>query len=435
MIINIPHNWKPRNYQKPLWEAITTKGLKRAVYIWHRRAGKDLIGLNKIIYSALLEQVGTYWHVFPTYNQGKKSIWSESDINGRPYLDYIPKEAIASKNEQEMKIKFVNGSVYQIVGSDNIDALRGAGIKGVVFSEFAEQIPTAWEVIQPMIMATNGWAMFNFTPKGLNHAYDLYEMAKNDPLWHAETLTVDDTSPEVFTQEQIDQIKNEFLNRGKTLDLFNQEYFCSFTNPVEGAYYAGILKEIDSQIASVPYEKNLRVSTWWDLGVSDSTAIWFTQNVGKEIRVIDYVENTGVGLDWYIKEVMNKSYIYESHNAPHDIAVREFTSGRARIDIAHDLGIRFNIVPNIPRQDGINCVRSILNKCWFDKDKCQKGLMALKNYKKSFDQKKNCFKNEPLHDWASNGADAFRYFAVGWDDLTHKVKQPSHYIYEQIKFY
>jgi hypothetical protein len=432
MQIGIPHNWSPRTYQAELWDKIVYQGIKRAVYIWHRRAGKDLLGLNRIIRSAVMEQVGTYWHVFPTYNQGKKAIWAESDINGRPYLDYFPKELIHSKNEQEMKIRLVNGSVYQIVGSDNIDALRGAGIKGVVFSEFAEQIPTAWEVIQPMIMATNGWALFNFTPKGLNHAYQLYEMAVKDPTWYAEILTADDTMPEVFTKEQINQIKDEFLARGKTLDLFNQEYYCSFTNPIEGAYYASIIKGIeDKQIINVPHEVNIPVSTWWDLGVADSTSIWFTQNVGREIRVIDYIENTGVGLDWYIKEIKNKPYIYENHNAPHDIAVREYTSGKARIDIARELGIDFRIVPNIPRQDGINAARAILSKCYFDKTNCQKGLMALKNYKKAFDQKRNCFKDEPLHDWASNGADAFRYFAVGWDDLTQKVRQPSYYIYQQ----
>ena len=144
MEIDIPYNWLPRDYQKPLWNSLVTEGYKRAIYVWHRRAGKDLIGLNLIIKSAILETPGTYWHIFPTYNQGKKAIWSETDIKGRKYLDYIPQELIASKNDQEMKIKFVNGSVYQIVGSDNVDALRGAGIKGAVFSEYAEQRPTAW---------------------------------------------------------------------------------------------------------------------------------------------------------------------------------------------------------------------------------------------------------------------------------------------------
>jgi len=411
--ISLPFNWSLRDYQKPLWKALLTK--KRAIYVWHRRAGKDILALNKIVCSAIFGHVGTYWHVFPNYSQGKKAIWQESTIDGRPYLDFIPKVLIKSKNEQELKVTFYNNSVYQIVGSDNVDALRGAGVKGVVFSEYAEQRPTAWEVIQPMIMATNGWAMFNFTPKGQNHAYELFEMAKNDPSWYAEILTVENTMPQVFTKEQIEQVKQEYIARGKSLDLFNQEYYCSFHNAIEGSYYSQQLKqaETENRIGNIPYEPAMPVSTWWDLGVNDTTAIWFTQIVGKEIRIIDYHEDSGFGLNHYIKIVKEKPYIYESHNAPHDIRVREFTNGKSRLETAYELGISFDLVPNIPVEDGINATRMILGKCWFDKSKCQRGLLALRNYKKQFDELKNTFKNKPLHDWSSNGADAFRYLSIG----------------------
>ena len=415
MQIQIPYNWTPRDYQKPLWKALTIEKYKRAIYVWHRRAGKDLFGLNLIIFSAITTTAGTYWHIFPTYNQGKKAIWSESDITGRKYLDYIPKEIIKSINQQEMKIEFINGSVYQIVGSDNVDALRGAGIKGAVFSEYAEQRPTAWEVIQPMLMATNGWALFNFTPKGHNHAYELWEMSKKNDNWFNQLLTVEDTKEQVFTNEQIEQIKQEFIQRGKTLDLFNQEYYCSFNSAIEGAYYSEQIKRAkeEGRIANLSYESNLLVDTWWDLGVNDTTAIWFTQQLSNEIRIIDYLEDNGKGLNYYIKELKAKPYIYNTHNAPHDIRVREFTSGRSRYDIAWDLGIKFDLVPNIPRSDGINAARAIFNKCIFEENKCKKGLLALQNYKKEFDEIRNCFKDKPLHNWASNGADAFRYLAVG----------------------
>ena len=413
--IDIPYNYNRRDYQRGIWDALVSGDYKRAVYVWHRRAGKDLFGLNVIIRSAVFETPGTYWHIFPTYNQGKKAIWTETDIEGRKYLDYIPPQLIKSKNDQEMKITFVNGSVYQIVGSDNVDALRGAGIKGAVFSEYAEQRPSAWEVIQPMIMATNGWALFNFTPKGHNHAHELWEMAKNSPKWYTQLLTVDDTNEQVFSKEQIAQIKEEFIARGKNLDLFNQEYYCSFNSAIEGSYYAEQLNRTiaEKKITKLPHETNLQVDTWWDLGVNDATAIWFTQQLGTEIRVIDYVEDTGKGLDHYIKLVKEKPYVYNSHNAPHDIAVREFTSGKARIDIAWDMGIKFDIVPNIPVADGINAARAIFNRCIFDEEKCKVGLLALRNYKKQFDELKNTFKLKPLHDWSSNAADSFRYMAVG----------------------
>lgn len=426
--LDIPYNYHRRDYQKGLWKALISEDYKRAIYVWHRRAGKDLFGLNVIIYFATMKTPGTYWHIFPTYNQGKKAIWSETDINGRKYLDYIPKELIASKNDQEMKIKLVNGSVYQIVGSDNVDALRGAGIKGAVFSEFSEQRPSAWEVIQPMIMATNGWALFNFTPKGHNHAHELWKMAKNNNKWFTQLLTVDDTKEQVFTKEQIKDIKEEFLQRGKPLDLFNQEYYCSFISAVEGSYYSEQVTQAEKEkrITKISYESNLLVSTWWDLGVKDSTAIWFTQQLGNEIRFIDYLEDTGKGLDHYIKVIKSKPYIYDTHNAPHDIAVREFTSGKARIDIASDLGINFDIVPNIPVADGINAVRAIFNRCIFDETNCKAGLLALRNYKKEFDERKNTFKLKPLHDWSSNAADSFRYMAVGITERKPKFYQPEY---------
>ena len=418
MNITLPYNYQVRDYQTPLWDAVTIEGYKRAIYVWHRRAGKDLFGLNLIILYALAGTPGTYWHIFPTYNQGKKAIWSESDIEGRKYLDYIPKELIKRQNNQEMKIEFHNGSVYQIVGSDNVDALRGAGIKGAVFSEYAEQRPSAWEVIQPMLMATDGWALFNFTPKGHNHSYELFEMAKNNKKWFSQVLTVDDTKEQVFTNEQIEQIKQEFIQRGKTLDLFNQEYYCSFNSAIEGAYYSSQINKAkeEGRITNLPYESSLTVDTFWDLGVNDTTAIWFTQQIGNEVRIIDYLEDSGRGLDSYIKELKEKPYIYGNHNAPHDIRVREFTSGRSRYDIAWDLGIAFDVVPNIPVADGINAVRAIFHKCIFDETKCKKGLIALQNYKKQFDEIRNCFKDKPLHDWSSNGADAFRYLAVGIDE-------------------
>lgn len=427
--IKLPYKYRLREYQRPLWNAIFKDGYNRAIYVWHRRAGKDLFGLNFIIHSAFFQTIGTYWHIFPTYNQGKKAIWTETDIKGRKYLDYIPKELIKSKNDQEMKIQFTNGSVYQIVGSDNVDALRGAGIKGAVFSEYAEQRPTAWEVIQPMLMATNGWALFNFTPKGHNHSYELWEMAKKNKNWFTNLLTVDDTGEEVFTKQQIKDIRQEFISRGKTLDLFNQEYYCSFNSAVEGAYYSEYLNraEAEKRITKLKHEQNLLVDTWWDLGVNDTTAIWFTQQVGNEIRVIDFYENNNQGLEHYIKEAKNKPYIYNSHNAPHDIAVREFTSGKARIDTAYEMGIRFDLVPNIPVADGINATRSIFNRCIFDQDNCKQGLLALRNYKKQFDDLRNTFKVKPLHDWSSNAADAFRYLAVG---INEKAQEQDHRQYQ-----
>ena len=430
--IIIPHNYKPRPYQIDLWRAMIEYKKKRAIYVWHRRAGKDLLALNRILYGAMFEAVGTYWHIFPSYAQGAKSIWQETNSEGRKYIDYIPRELIAKKNEKELKITLKNGSIYQIVGSDNPDSLRGAGIKGAVFSEYAEQDPRVWGTIQPMLLENNGFAMFNFTPKGQNHAYELYKMAQKMPdVWHSEIKTAEETG--VFTKEQLEQVKSEILSEGKTLDFFNQEFLCSFNNPIEGAYYSKIIDDLDKQgrIGKFEWERQLPVYTFWDLGVGDATTIWFAQFIRNEIRIIDYIEDNNRGLDSYIKEVKDKPYIYADHYAPHDIVVREFTNGKSRIETALELGLRFLITPKLSVDDGINAVRSILPKCFFNEATTRRGLLALKNYKKEFDNKNNTFKLQPKHDWASHGADAFRYLAISYsENIGQQQQQQSHYIYK-----
>lgn len=433
--IIIPHNYKPRDYQMDLWQAMIEYKKKRVIYVWHRRAGKDLLALNRILYSAMFEAVGTYWHIFPSYAQGAKSIWQETNSEGRKYIDYIPRELIAKKNEKELKITLKNGSIYQIVGSDNPDSLRGAGIKGAVFSEYAEQDPRVWGTIQPMLLENNGFAMFNFTPKGQNHAYELYKMAQKMPdVWHSEIKTAEETG--VFSQEQLEQVKSEILSEGKTLDFFNQEFLCSFNNPIEGAYYSKIIDDLDKQgkIGKFEWERQLPVYTFWDLGVGDATTIWFAQFIRNEIRIIDYIEDNNRGLDSYIKEVKDKPYIYADHYAPHDIVVREFTNGKSRIETALELGLRFLIAPKLSVDDGINAVRKILPSCFFNEATTRRGLLALKNYKKEFDNKNNTFKLQPKHDWASHGADAFRYLAISYSENIGQQQRQTHYDYQQIHY-
>lgn len=413
-LITIPYLWQPRDYQLDLFKKLVFENYKRAIHIWHRRAGKDLFGLNILLFFAYYGKVGTYWHIFPKYSQGEKAVWQESTSDGRKYIDYIPKELIHKINQKELRITLKNGSIYQIVGSDNTDSLRGAGIKGAVFSEYADQDPRAWEIIKPMVEANDGFALFNFTPKGQNHSYHLYNMATKLPeTWYTEIKTIEDTR--ALSVQKIEEIKKEIALEGKTLDFFKQEYYCSFTNPIEGAYYGDCMRELTlkKQIGNhVQYDNLLPVYTFWDLGVADAMAIWFAQFVGNEIRIIDYLEGTGKGLDYFIREVKNKVYVYEDHYAPHDILVRELSDSKTRFEKAELLGIRFQLTPNIPRQDGIDEVRKILPKCYFNESNTITGINCLTNYKKEFDNKNNVFKITPKHDWSSNGADAFRYLAI-----------------------
>lgn len=404
-------------------------GTKRAVWIAHRRAGKDKTLLNYTI-KEMFRRIGTYYYLMPTYAQAKKIIWDGIDGDGQKFLNHFPQEAIKNTNNTEMKIELINGSIFQLIGTDKIDSIMGTNPVGCVFSEYSLQNPQAWDLMRPILRENGGWAVFNYTPRGKNHGYELYLMAKNNPEWFCQVLTVRDTCREdgdpIITEADIATERDEGMDE----DLIQQEYFCSFTAAVTGSYYAKQIQlaEDEGRICSVPHQPNIKVDTWWDLGIGDSTAIWFTQTVGKEIRVIDCYENNGEGLPFYAKHLQSLPYVYGEHNAPHDIQVRELGTGKSRVETAKTLGIKFKVIPMLSIEDGIEASRSILASCWFDKDKCKSGLHALREYHKEYDEKKKVFKSYPCHDWSSHYADAFRGLAVGFKEAIKKsTYRPQHY--------
>jgi hypothetical protein len=413
--IRIPFDFSPRPYQLPILQAIDS-GILRAVWAAHRRSGKDKVCLN-LTSKKMLERVGTYFYLYPTYAQAKKAIWNGIDRDGKPFLHHFPEELIADKNETDMMIRYKNGSIFQLVGSDNVDSLMSTNPVGVVFSEYALQDPVAWGFLRPILAENGGWALFVSTVRGENHFYDIYELAKSDPAhWFCRMDKANETG--VFTPETLEQERKEIVRLYGNDALFRQEYLCDFTVAIPGAYYTEQIAKAyeEGRIGRVPYEPSCLVDTWWDLGVNDRMAIWFTQQVGIEIRVIDYYENSGQGLPHYVGIMKEKGYVYGDHNAPHDIEVRELTSGKSRRETAKTLGVDFKVVPNLKVIDGINAVRNIFNRCWFDATKCHDGINCLKNYRKVYDEKRKTYLNEPYHDFSSNGADSFRYMAVGIKD-------------------
>lgn len=219
MEITIPFNYQPRPYQVPLFNCIGD-GYRRAVAVWHRRAGKDKTLLNLIIKEAF-KRTGVYYYLFPSYAQGRKILWDGIDRNGFRYLDHIPEELrSAPPNNSEMKIRLVNGSMIQLVGTDNIDSIMGTNPVGCVFSEYSLQNPAAWDLIRPILAENGGWAVFNYTPRGRNHGFVLYEMARNNPDWFCQVLTVDDTgavTPDVVQAER---------DAGMSEEMIQQEFFC-----------------------------------------------------------------------------------------------------------------------------------------------------------------------------------------------------------------
>lgn len=401
------NRFKPRSYQLPIIDAIENKKFRRVLAILPRRAGKDITAFNLCI-RYLLRKVCVVYYIFPTYAQGKKVIFDSITNDGTRILDFIPKELVASINSQEMKIRFVNGSLLQVVGSDNVDSLMGTNPQMCVFSEYALQDPRAYQYIRPILTANDGVALFLSTPRGKNHLWELYQIAQQSPDWFCYKLTVEDTN-----HIPMSEIEKEKQSGIMSDDLIQQEYYTSFTMGVEGSYYAKYLDRmrVKNQIGDVPWETGFKVNTAWDLGVRDSTTILFFQVIGQTVRIIDSYENSKVGLDHYVKVIEQKPYSYARHFAPHDIKVREFGSGLTRIEKAKQLGINFSVAPDLSIEDGIEAVRSALSKIWIDQS-CTNFLKALENYRQEYDPKKKVYKNHPLHDWSSHWADCLRYLVI-----------------------
>jgi hypothetical protein len=339
--------------------------------------------------------------------------------DGTKFLDFVPKEIISKINNQEMKLTLVNGSVIQVVGSDNYNAIMGTNPIGCLFSEYSLQNPNAWQYIRPILDANGGWAVFVFTPRGSNHAKDLYDMALHNPKWFCQKLTNKETH--TFTDEQVEEMRKE----GMTEDMIQQEVFCSFTLGIDGSYYANYLTELwdNKQIGIVPWDRTQKVYTSWDIGIGDMCSILFWQVCGKEIHFIDYFENHGKGMPYYADVIKDKPYNYGSHFAPHDIAAREFGSGNARKDVASDLGIDFTVLNTLKWriEDGIELVRGMFPRFWVDHGKCNHVIKSLENYRKEYDQVRCVYKNRPLHDKYSHCCDSIRYACIAINDhLQHR---------------
>lgn len=425
----LPHQWSPRPYQEPLWSYMNEGG-KRACLIWHRRSGKDDVALNWAAIAAH-QRIGEYWHMLPESAQGRKVVWDAvSPHTGLRRIDQaFPKYLRDRTRDNEMVVKFKNGSLWRVVGSDNYESLLGATPAGVVFSEWALADPNAWAFLRPILAENDGWAMFITTPRGTNHAKRTLDLARADEKWFAQVLGAEDT--EVFTPDQLSAELHDYIGEyGKEegTALFEQEYNCSFESALIGSYYGSYLSRAtkDGRIGRVPADRASLVHTGWDLGVSDSTAIWFIQRAGREYRLIDYHEASGVGLDEYARVLNEKrdqnGWVYGFHYFPHDMAVKELSSGKSRADTMQDLGYKPTIVPAHSIMDGVNAVRRMLDATWIEETKCERGLNALRNYRREWDDKLKMFRDSPLHDWSSHGADALRTFASGYRDPREKKK-------------
>lgn len=388
-----------------------------ACVVAHRRAGKSVACINELIRKAIecpLERP-RFAYIAPLLKQAKEIAWD--------YLKHYsaPLKAVgASYNESELRIDLPNGSRVRIYGADNPDSLRGIYLDGVVIDEPAQIRPSLWnEVVRPALSDRTGWAVFIGTPAGKNEFWEISERAQTSPDWFYLNLKASETG--LIADEELRDARSQMGE-----DRFLQEYECSFEAAIQGAYYADALKRIrdEKRIAKVPYERGVAVFTAWDLGVSDSTAIWFIQTVGREVRVIDYYEGSGIGLDEYAKVLKEKGFVYGSHYLPHDIAVRELSTGKSRLETLRNLGLSDIVVVSAHNvNDGINAVRRMLDRCWFNEETTKRGMECLWQYRRDWDDRGKTWRNNPLHDWTSHGADALRTFAAGWSEPDIKERK------------
>ena len=422
--ITLPNGWKPRAYQRPLWDYLE-RGGKRAIGVWHRRAGKDDVMLHRAAVAAF-ERPATYWHALPEYTQARKAIWNAVNAHtGRRRIDEaFPHELRENTNDNEMFIRFKNGSTWQVIGSDRYNGLVGAGVAGVSFSEWALCNPSSWGYIRPMMEENNGWAAFITTPRGRNHAHAMIEMARDNPRWFGEVLSIHQTG--ALSQEQLDESLAEYIALyGDDLGRaqFDQEYLCSFNAAILGAFYTREMLAVRNEGRVDPALEAIAapVHRAWDIGVRDDTTIWWFQVVGGQVSVLDCYSANGVGVDHYAEVIegrrKDRGWQDGTDFVPHDAKVKEWGTGRTRVETMQSLGLKPQVVPQAGLLDGINAARLTIARCVFH-DRCGEGISALEQYRREWDDDKKTFKAAPLHDWTSHYADSFRYLAIAWREMT-----------------
>jgi len=403
---------------RPLQQAIHDELKRWSVVVCHRRFGKTVFAINHLLRDCLTskKERPRYAYLAPTYKQAKTIAWDYLQHYSRP----IPGIQI---NQSELRIDYPNGGRIQLFGCDTPDALRGIYLDGCILDEYA-QMPSSLfgEVLRPALSDRQGWALFIGTPKGKNAFYDLYDHARNDERWFTVVHKASDTG--IVAEDELHDARGIMTD-----EEYEQEYECSWTAAIRGAVYgkemAAALR--DDRIGFIPIEPSIPVHTFWDLGISDSMSIWFVQAVGKEIRFVNYYEHTGEGMAHYINHLdqfkRDHGINYGEHFAPHDIEVRELSTGKSRRDTALQMGIAFRVVQQHKVADGIEATRRLFSRFWFDEKRCRHGIECISQYRYEYDEKKGVFRDNPLHDWASHCADSLRQLAMGWQEvLTQKER-------------
>lgn len=438
--ISLPHIYRPRDYQREFFDALHSGKYRIFILNWHRRGGKDLTCWNAAI-ELTAEEVTAAKYGFPTSDMARDNLWESYTNDGYRFTDFVPLDLRVRHHDNDdglndtlKRIEFITGGSIRVISTHRPGRLRGGNSKVFVLSEFQIMDPIVIDIIEPILEANNGILIINMTSNGDSAARKMLKAWLKDPEVYVSIKSVKDTG--VFTEKQMERIRRRtrerFVARGQSIEeadaFVDQEYYCSWDSPVAGSYFGQQIRDAEAagRIKNVPYDPRLPVDTFWDIGIGDSMAIWFAQFLGNEIRLIDYFESSGEGLPYYASVLKGQHqgfermarYVYRNHYMPHDVQVREVGSGNSRYHTALSLGISPIVTVKRPAQkdDGIHAIRMILPRCYFDSTNCERGINALKGYRKDWNEKLMVYKNHPIHDWTSHGTDALQTLALGYKE-------------------
>lgn len=417
--IVLPHGVKLRDYQQKAWNIFFLSNIKHLMLIWHRRAGKTKFAVN-LISGASQKRIGAYYYLFPKLTQARRVVWEGRGEDGFRFIDHFPKHMIKHVNNTDMKIEFKNGSIFRLLGTDNLhyENIVGGNPLGILYDEFALQNPVARDYLMPIIAENGGWEVIISTPRGTNHLYELYEQVLNRDDWYVNKLTIDETFRDngrpIVNKDTVEELRLG----GWSEDKVNQEFYCSFTAAVRGAYFADELRqaERDNRILDFGVDPTVPVCTYWDLGYDDATAIWLAQHVNGQIRLIAYYEENLKPISHFINWIRDyrdrHGLVFNMHFGPHDTDNHHGSTGKSNKDVAQELGFHFEVVPRVQlKRVAIDSAKNLIHRCIFHKTNCKQGLSALREYHKSYDERRQDFADKPYHNWASHGADAFMTLA------------------------
>lgn len=411
-IVQVDSTYHPRDLQMEIHQALYKDGhrIRFAVLAIHRRFGKSVFAINECIVGAMRCKLHNprFFYVAPTMKQARSIAWDylKEFTRGIPNMKYY---------ETDLRAEFPNGARVQLSGAENFEALRGNYVDGVVLDEYGNMSDQIWrEVLRPAISDRKGWVVFLGTPNGKNHFYDRYTEAKGSPDWLCRTYGVNET-------KLIDADELESARETMGEEEYRQEFLCDWSAAVRGSFYGAEISRVrqEGRVLSIPLARQLPVDVCFDLGMDDCTSVWFIQCVSNEVRLVNFREWRNTSLLDIIDDMRRyplDQYRYGHCYLPHDAEVRSLNDGKTRTSTIEESRLfeDVTVTRRIPVADGINAVRQLLPKCYFDQANCLHGLDCLDNYRKQFDPKTGIFKETPVHDKFSNGADSFRYLAINY---------------------